>query len=76
MKFGLWFATSWGSQSCWDYLPAWGGADPPPLTYRNGHAAMTDYTGSFCLAAEPYFSPAEERRAAPRAEQRGPLPEV
>jgi hypothetical protein len=56
MKFGLWFATSWGSQSCWDYLPAWGGREPPALTYRNGHAAMTDYTGSFCLAAEPYFA--------------------
>ena len=56
MKFGLWFATSWGSQSCWDYLPAWGGREPPALTYRNGHAAMTDYTGSFCLAAAPYFA--------------------
>jgi hypothetical protein len=56
MRFGLWFATSWGSQSCWDYLPAWGGREPPPLTYRNGHAAMADYPATFCLAAEPYFA--------------------
>jgi hypothetical protein len=27
----------------------------PPLTWRNGHAAMTDYAASFCLAEEPYF---------------------
>jgi hypothetical protein len=56
MKFGLWFATSWASQSCWEYRPAWGTLTVPPLTWRNGHAAMTDYAGSFCLAAPPYFA--------------------
>ncbi len=56
MKFGLWFATSWASQSCWDYPPAWGGRAVPNLTWRNGHAAMTDYAASFCLAAPPYYS--------------------
>jgi hypothetical protein len=56
MRFGLWFATSWASQSCWDYPPAWGDNPPPALLWRNGHAAMTDYAGSFCLAAPPYFS--------------------
>jgi len=56
MAFGLWFATSWASQSCWDYPPAWGAGKIPVLTWRNGHAAMTDYAGSFCLAAPPYFA--------------------
>ncbi len=56
MKFGLWFATSWASQSCWEHRPAWGTLPVPPLTWRNGHAAMTDYAGSFCLAAPPYFA--------------------
>ena len=56
MAFGLWFATSWASQSCWDHAPAWGGRTQPELTWRNGCAALTDYQGSFCLAAEPYFA--------------------
>jgi hypothetical protein len=56
MEFGLWFATSWASQSCWDFPAAWGTLPQPPLTWRNGYAAMTDYAGSFCLAAPPYFA--------------------
>jgi hypothetical protein len=27
----------------------------PPLTWRNGNPALTDYAASFCLAAPPYF---------------------
>lgn len=56
MEFGLWFATSWASQSCWENAAAWGPVPQPRLTWRNGYAAMTDYTGSFCLAAPPYFA--------------------
>ena len=26
MKLGLWFATSWAAESCWDYPPAWPGS--------------------------------------------------
>lgn len=56
MKFGLWFATSWAAESCWDYPPAWTGqSTPPPMTYRNGCPARNDYSRSFCMASEPYF---------------------
>jgi hypothetical protein len=55
MKFGLWFATSWASQSAWDFPPAWGARPLPALTWRNGNPALTDYASSFCLAAPPYF---------------------
>ncbi len=55
MRFGLWFATSWASESCWDYRPAWGKREPPVFTWRNGYPALSSYPGSFCLAAEPYF---------------------
>jgi hypothetical protein len=55
MRFGLWFATSWASQSCWEHPPAWGERGVPELTWRNGYPAMTDYAASFCLAAPPYF---------------------
>lgn len=56
MRFGLWFATSWASQSCWENPAAWGPVPRPTLTWRNGHAAMSDYAGSFCLAAPPYYT--------------------
>jgi len=54
MQFGLWFATSWGAESCWDYPPAWAGQEGPAMGYLNGCPAKAHYPGSFCLACEPY----------------------
>jgi len=66
MKFGLWFATSWGAASCSDYPPVWacqvpaaGGPDvpePPPRIYRNGYLTGGGPAADLCVAAEPYFS--------------------
>jgi hypothetical protein len=55
MKFGLWFGTSWATQSCWDYPPVYGGATPPGLPYRQG-SPLTAGGINFCFASEPYFS--------------------
>ncbi|MFI5356530.1 MAG: hypothetical protein ACHQ4G_04265 [Opitutales bacterium] len=55
MKFGLWFATSWGLQSCWNYPAAFPHGQPPAQKYREGYplgAAGVD----FCLGEENYFS--------------------
>ncbi|MFH1567792.1 MAG: hypothetical protein ABIL09_07305 [Gemmatimonadota bacterium] len=53
MRLGLWFATSWGTQSCWDYPPAYEDAAPPGLPYREGYP-LTLGGITFCLAWEPY----------------------
>lgn len=55
MKFGLWFGTSWGTQSCWDYAPAYASHSPPGLPWRDG-SPLTEGGINFCFASEPYFS--------------------
>ena len=65
MKFGLWFATSWGAASCSDYPPVWasqvpaaGGPSepgPPPQVYRNGYLSGGAPAATLCVASEPYF---------------------
>ncbi len=55
MKFGLWFATSWGTQSCWDYPPAYRDGRPPGLPYREGYP-LTAGGITFCFGSEPYFT--------------------
>ena len=54
MKFGLWFATSWGTQSAWDYPPAYPDGRPPGLPYREGYP-LTAGGIDFCFGSEPYF---------------------
>ncbi len=54
MKFGLWFGTSWGTESCWDFAPAFASGTAPQLPYRDGYPLKTgDVT--LCFASEPYF---------------------
>ncbi len=48
MKFGLWFATSWGLQSCWDYPGAFPGGIPPAQRYREGYPLGADGL-TFCM---------------------------
>ena len=55
MKFGLWFGTSWATQSCWDYAPAYATGRPPGLPWREG-SPLTEGGINFCFASEPYFS--------------------
>lgn len=54
MKFGLWFATSWGTQSCWDYPPAYPDQGMPGLPYREGYPVTVGGI-TFCLGSEGYF---------------------
>ncbi|MFA6111056.1 MAG: hypothetical protein WDA75_20050 [Candidatus Latescibacterota bacterium] len=54
MRFGLWFATSWGTQSCWDYPPAYPDQRPPGLPYREGYPETLGGI-TFCLGWEPYY---------------------
>ncbi len=66
MKFGLWFAVSWGGWSCGEYPPVWASTIPAPgtpdepaapaLAYRNGYLADGGVPGQLCVASEPYFS--------------------
>lgn len=56
MKFGLWFATSWGAESCWDYAPAWPGQAAPVMGYLNGVPAKAHFGGSFCFGYDPYVT--------------------
>ncbi|WP_160164452.1 DUF4038 domain-containing protein [Pedosphaera parvula] len=53
MKFGLWFATSWGAQSAWDYPPAFPDGHPPGLPWREGYP-ITREGITFCLGTEQY----------------------
>ena len=55
MKFGLWFATTWGAESCWGHAPAWVDQETPAMTYRHGYPARSRFGGKLCLGAEPYF---------------------
>ena len=54
MQFGLWFATSWAAESCWDHPPAWEGLAAPQMQYRNGCVAKATYSWPFCFASAPY----------------------
>lgn len=55
MKFGLWFAVSWGLQSCWDYPPAFPDGKAPVQEYREGYSLGLDGV-NFCPGDETYFS--------------------
>lgn len=54
MKFGLWFGTSWGTQSCWEYEPAYAGQPLPGLPYKEGYAQTLGGI-TFCLGEDTYF---------------------
>jgi hypothetical protein len=53
MKFGLWFATGWGAQSCWDHGPAFADGKPASLPYREGYPAGGEGVW-FCFGEERY----------------------
>ncbi len=53
LKFGLWFATSWGLQSCWDHPAAFADGLPPNQLYREGYPLGADGL-TFCMAEERY----------------------
>ena len=53
MKFGLWFATSWGLQSCWDYPEAFADGLPPTQLYREGYPLGADGL-TFCMGERRY----------------------
>lgn len=53
LKFGLWFATSWGLQSCWDYPPAFADGLPPTQLYREGYPLGADGL-TFCMGERRY----------------------
>jgi hypothetical protein len=55
MKFGLWFATGWAAESCWDYPPALAGQAPISLPYRLGYPDKAHEGHHFCFGSEPYF---------------------
>jgi len=55
LKFGLWFATSWGLQSCWDYPGAFADGRPPTQLYREGFPLGAEGI-MFCLGEENYRS--------------------
>jgi hypothetical protein len=54
MGLGLWFGTSWGTQSCWDYPPAFADNCPPGLSYRQGYPETLGGI-NFCLGWDPYY---------------------
>jgi transposase len=55
MNFGLWFATSWAAESCWDYPPALTGQSPVSMPYRLGYPDKAHEGRMFCFGSEPYF---------------------
>jgi hypothetical protein len=55
MDFGLWFATSWAAESCWDYPPALAGQPPVAMPYRLGYPDKAHEGRMFCFGSEPYF---------------------
>ncbi len=55
MKFGLWFATSWAAESCWDYPPALAGQQPVAMPYRLGYPDKAHEGRMFCFGSEAYF---------------------
>ncbi len=55
MNFGLWFATSWAAESCWDYPAALAGQPPVSMAYRLGYPDKAHEGRMFCFGSEPYF---------------------
>jgi Protein of unknown function (DUF4038)/Domain of unknown function (DUF5060) len=55
MKFGLWFATSWAAESCWDYPPALAGQPQISMPYRLGYPDKAHEGHMFCFASEAYY---------------------
>ncbi len=55
MKFGLWFGTTWGLQSCWDYPAAFADGKPPTQLYREGYHLGADGV-FFCFGEDNYYS--------------------
>jgi hypothetical protein len=55
MQFGLWFATSWAAESCWDYPPALAGQPLVSMPYRLGYPDKAHEGRMFCFGSEPYF---------------------
>jgi len=55
MKFGLWFALQWGTQSSWDFPAAYADGIPPGLPYREGYP-LTAGGISFCLGTDRYYN--------------------
>ncbi len=55
MKFGLWFGTTWGLQSCWDYPSAFADGKPPTQLYREGYHLGADGV-YFCFGEDNYYS--------------------
>jgi len=55
MKFGLWFATSWAAESCWDYPPALTGQPPISMSYSLGYPDKAHQGQMFCFGSQPYF---------------------
>ena len=55
MKFGLWFATSWAAESCWDYPPALAGQPAISMPYRLGYPDKAHEGRMLCFGSEPYF---------------------
>ena len=53
LKFGLWFATSWGLQSCWDHPGAFANGLPPTQRYREGFHLGADGL-TFCVGEKRY----------------------
>jgi hypothetical protein len=53
MKFGLWFATSWGAQSAWDHPAAFADRHSPGLPWREGYP-ITREGIQFCIGEERY----------------------
>ncbi|MEO6436216.1 MAG: hypothetical protein ABIP55_10730, partial [Tepidisphaeraceae bacterium] len=53
MKFGLWFATSWGTQSAWDYPPAFANGIPPGQLWREGSPLGREGI-TFCIGTKQY----------------------
>jgi hypothetical protein len=56
MKFGLWFATTWAAESCWDYPPALAGQERITMPYRLGYPDKAHEGHQFCFAREPFFN--------------------
>ena len=55
MKFGLWFGTCWGAESCWDYPQVLAGQPQISMPYRLGYPDKAHEGRMYCFAAEPYF---------------------
>jgi hypothetical protein len=56
MNFGLWFASSWAAESCWNYPPALVGQQPIAMPYRLGYPDKAHEGRMFCLGLAPYFN--------------------